>query len=129
MHFVLRRAVWLLWPIGELPLCAQFSWTVTPLTPAGAGASIVLATNGVGQFGATQNINTGDSYAAAWSGTAGSYVNLSPAGATDSVVWDVSGSQQVGRAIFGFANQRAALWTGSAESYVDLHPSGASSSF
>jgi len=65
-------------------------------------------------------------HASLWSGTAGSWVDLNPAGASASNAWGVSGPLHVGGAVFsGF--QRAGVWSGSAASWVDLHaflPSG-----
>jgi hypothetical protein len=65
-----------------------------------------------------------------WSGTAGSFVNLNPAGFTLSEAVGVSGGQQIGDG-YGPStgnNYHALLWSGTAGSYVDLNPSGFTSS-
>jgi hypothetical protein len=54
-----------------------------------------------------------------WTGTAESWVDLSPAGATDSFANAVFDGRQVGFAIVG-GNWRAGIWSGTAESWVDL---------
>jgi hypothetical protein len=68
-------------------------------------------------------------YAAIWSGTADSFVNLNPVGADSSEVYATTGSQQAGVAGIGGVDH-AGLWFGTAASFVDLHPtaSGAISS-
>ena len=62
--------------------------------------------------------------ASLWSGTAGSWVDLHPAGASESVALGTSGTQQVGAArvedVVGGV-YRASLWSGTAASWVDLH--------
>jgi hypothetical protein len=62
-----------------------------------------------------------------WSGTAASWVDLHPAGATSSEARGVSGSLQAGWANVGGVNH-ASLWSGTAASWVDLHPAGATRS-
>lgn len=59
-------------------------------------------------------------HAGVWTGTAASFVDIHPSGATDSEIRSSFGAQQVGRAAIGGANH-AALWSGTASSYVDLH--------
>lgn len=63
-----------------------------------------------------------------WSGTAGSFVDLTPAGMVTSFVWGTNGGQQSGSVSADFLNFRAAMWSGTAASYVDLHPAGWSQS-
>ncbi|MCP2732656.1 GC-type dockerin domain-anchored protein, partial [Limnofasciculus baicalensis] len=61
---------------------------------------------------------------------AASWVDLTPAGATESVAFAASGGQQAGGAIVGGV-RRASLWSGTAASWVDLHafvPAGFSQS-
>lgn len=60
------------------------------------------------------------------SSTAYNYVDLSPAGSTESRAVDVYGNTQVGWAIFG--TRHAGLWNGSSASWVDLQPSGSTQS-
>jgi hypothetical protein len=69
----------------------------------------------------------GTNRAALWSGSAESFVDLHPAGATISSLHGTSGSQQVGGAILGGTTQ-AGLWSGTAASFVSLHPPGATAS-
>ncbi len=66
--------------------------------------------------------------ASLWSGTAASWVSLSPAGTSDSVAKGVGGGQQVGSAVVGGRNH-ASLWSGTAASWVDLNPAGVRESF
>jgi hypothetical protein len=66
--------------------------------------------------------------ACCWSGSADSYVDLNPVGATRSKLNGISGSQQVGYARFTDYDH-AGLWRDTAESFVDLHPSAALRSF
>ena len=73
-------------------------------------------------------------HAALWRGTSGSYVDLHPLNASQSVAKAVSATQQAGYAYFadppGSTNYvaRAAMWSGSASSFTDLTPSSASQS-
>jgi hypothetical protein len=61
-------------------------------------------------------------FAAMWSGTAASMVNLGPSGATSSSLRAAIGNYQVGGAVFEL-NRHAGLWSGTAASFVDLHTS------
>ncbi len=72
-------------------------------------------------------VHTGQLHASLWTGSAASWVDLHPAGATESEAYATSGSQQVGFVILSSGNglHRASLWTGSAASWVNLHPEGA----
>jgi hypothetical protein len=69
----------------------------------------------------------GVDHASLWSGSAASWVDLSPAGATRSHIYSTSGGQQAGLAVVGGIT-RASLWRGTSASWVDLHPVGAISS-
>jgi hypothetical protein len=75
----------------------------------------VDANQQVGFVQVTEDLLT---HAVLWSGTAASWVDLNPAGSTNSQANGVYCGQQV-----GFAEGHAGLWTGSAASWVDLHPS------
>jgi hypothetical protein len=68
-------------------------------------------------------VRGGQSHAAVWSGSGGSFVDLHPAAVTSSAAYDVDTGQQVGRTTTNFLD-RAALWSGSAASWVDLQPAG-----
>lgn len=61
-----------------------------------------------------------------WSGTAASFVDLTPTGAgmVASFVWGTHNGQQSGSVSSDNLNFRAAAWSGTAASYVDLHPGG-----
>jgi len=63
------------------------------------------------------------SHAAMWSGTAQSFVDLHPAGHTDSYGTGAGAGTQVGF-VGGPGYAHAAVWFGSAASMVDLHPAG-----
>ncbi|MFZ4576185.1 MAG: hypothetical protein ACOYN0_17510, partial [Phycisphaerales bacterium] len=62
--------------------------------------------------------------ASLWSGTAASWVDLNPVGATQSVAGAASATQQGGWAAVGGVFQ-ASLWSGTAASWTSLHPAGA----
>ena len=66
--------------------------------------------------------------ASLWSGTAASWVDLNPAGSTQSSAYAVSGGQQAGLATVGGAFH-ASLWSGTAASWVDLNPAGSTQSY
>jgi hypothetical protein len=57
--------------------------------------------------------------ASLWNGTAASWVDLAPPGATESTAYAVNAGQQVGYADVD-SIRRASLWTGSPASWVDL---------
>jgi len=119
------------------------------VNPAGAAGSVLLGTDGINQVGyTTANVfYTGSNppgllQAGLWSGTADSYVNLTPPAASwsfrtlgavgSSQAVAVFGRQQVGNAVvtvqdwhnpanITFVNH-ALLWTGTGSSAVDLNP-------
>ena len=107
-------------------IAAQAQWTVANLHQNGVFlSSYAFGVDGAHQVGIAQF--GANEHASLWAGTAGSWVDLNPAGATDSYANAVSGNQQVGYAAFGGTNH-AGLWTGTAGSWVDLNPSGSSAS-
>ncbi|MBL8892376.1 MAG: PEP-CTERM sorting domain-containing protein [Planctomycetaceae bacterium] len=110
---------------------ASGQWTVTNLHPSGPNASHSSRAQAAGgqQVGYVKP-SVGRNRAAIWSGTAGSYVDLHPNGALDSVAWGGGDGQQVGSVLSGVLGEgnHATLWTGSASSRVDLHPTGWASS-
>lgn len=67
-------------------------------------------------------------HASLWSGTPGSWIDLHPEGATDSVARGVSNGHQVGDVAFADTTH-AALWHGSAATWTDLNPPTATSSW
>jgi hypothetical protein len=66
-------------------------------------------------------------HAARWVGTAASFTDLNPSGATDSEALATTNSQQAGFATIG-GTRYAAIWSGSYDSFVNLHPAAASAS-
>ncbi|HVU64237.1 MAG TPA: hypothetical protein VHC70_09690, partial [Phycisphaerales bacterium] len=60
-------------------------------------------------------------HASLWSGTATSWIDLNPAGSTESMANAAGGGQQAGYAILGGVHH-AGLWSGTAASWVDLSP-------
>src|SRR5205085_881455 len=61
--------------------------------------------------------------ASLWAGTAASWVDLSPPGATFSAVLGMYPGRQAGWAQLGGVSH-AGMWTGTAASWVDLHVPG-----
>ncbi len=117
-----RRMVGAAAIVGTLTMSARAQWTVVNLHPAGeTGSSYAYGVQGGQQVGLISGATA--TRACMWTGTAASWVDLSPAGATSSEAWGVQGGQQVGWARIAGGNYRASLWTGSAASWVDLSPS------
>jgi hypothetical protein len=127
-----RRLLGLSLLIGGVtaPASAGDQWTVTNLhSPPGAYESFAYGVCGGQQAGTTLSDML---HASLWSGSAASWVNLTPAGASSSAAFGISsgngGAQQVvGSALVGSTNH-ASLWTDSAASWVDLNPAGATES-
>jgi hypothetical protein len=69
-------------------------------------------------------VGIGQSRASLWSGTAASWIDLTPAGAAQSSALAVHNGKQGGFAVVGGV-ERASLWSGSGASWIDLHPAGA----
>lgn len=108
---------------------AHAQWTVTNLNPAGATASWARGGAGTQQVGGA--IIGGAGHAGLWNGTAASWLDLNPAGATSSQAYASSpgAQQQVGQAFLAsFPDIHAGLWSGSAASWVDLNPVGSAQS-
>ncbi len=105
--------------------------TYMDLHPSWAGEvardSLILHTSGTQQVGFAFYESDQITRASLWSGTAASWTSLHPAGSVESYARAISGSQQVGYAIFGTV-RHAGLWSGTAASWVDLHPVGATAS-
>ncbi|MGI8924475.1 MAG: hypothetical protein ACR2HJ_10645 [Fimbriimonadales bacterium] len=107
-----------------LAICANAQWTVFSLNPTGffrAGLGCRAANRSA--MPSTAHIT----HANLWTGTRGSWVDLTPQGATESGALDVDGGHRAGWATVGGID-RASLWTGTAGSWVDLHPQGAARS-
>jgi hypothetical protein len=77
-----------------------------------------LATYGGQQVGFVAQIG-GIDRASLWSGTAASWVDLTPSTASSALVNGIWGGQQVGWASIGGV-EHASLWSGSAASWLDL---------
>jgi hypothetical protein len=103
-----------------------YTSTTTIAPPTGstfAGGWAGNATQQVGSAGIG-----GTYHASLWTGTADSWVDLSPAGATLSYATGAAGGQQVGYAQMGIGGPiHGGLWTGTAASWVDLTPAGSPS--
>ena len=105
------------------------SYQVTILHPStGFTNSHAYSVSGGQQVGYGTFSPGGQFHALLWSGTAGSCVDLNPAGFYWSEAYGVSGGQQVGYGM-GTATgpghyPHALLWSGTASGYVDLNPSG-----
>ena len=103
---------------------AWSQWTVTRLTPEGAtGASARGASEGheAGSVAFPATLHAGY-----WSGSAESWVDLHPAGASQSEAVATSGMDHVGYCYVAGDNH-ASLWRSGL--WVDLHPAGATSSY
>src|SRR5438477_389231 len=116
--------------IGVTASTASAQWTVVNLHPADPGVfdSYLNGVQGGQQVGYIRTINTFTNHASVWNGTAASWVDLHPAGASMSTAVSVSNGKQVGNAWVDGA-PRASLWSGSAASWVDLTPAGSGSGF
>lgn len=102
-------------------------WTVINLHPANATESRLSDTDGSRQAGFARF--TGKAHAGLWQGSAGSFVDLHPAGALgpdETFAESLRGTQQAG---FAIVNDESVpiLWTGSAASAVSLLPNGVTS--
>jgi hypothetical protein len=105
-----------------LASCAGAQWTVVRLHPD-VIESYAFGVNGNHQAGKTITIED-VTRAALWNGSAGSWVDLHPAGANWSEARATAGGQQAGA-----AGDRACIWTGTAASIVYLQPLGVDRSF
>ncbi|MEQ1935543.1 MAG: hypothetical protein ABL962_16920, partial [Fimbriimonadaceae bacterium] len=96
-------------------------WTTVNLHPANAVESGLTSVAGGRQVGYSL---IGEAYRASlWTGTAASWVDLTPSWASQSVGRAASLSQQVGES-YGSSGPRATLWNGSASAWIDLNPLG-----
>lgn len=114
--------------LAGFPALASAQWTVTILHPSAVDDSSALWISPAGPQ--TGSVTIFDSlgnfhyHASAWNGTAGSWENLSPDGASESVIFASHGSQQGGYANMDFGGYRASLWSGTKDSWINLHPPG-----
>jgi len=95
-----------------------YSITYTDLLPAGQTTGLAYGIVGGQQVG-------GSGCPGIWAGTAGSFVNLTPPGASGAEIFDTTGSQQAGYAYFPNGGSQAGIWSGTAGSFQSLHPAGA----
>lgn len=115
-----------------LPGATHAQWTVISLKAAGATDSWSFGGSATQQVGGA--IFGSDGHAGLWNGTAASWIDLHPAGATSSRAQGTTSpgapqQQQVGHAFFALSqNVHAGLWSGSAASWVDLNPAGSTES-
>lgn len=111
---MLVRPFLLLALLGLVPVtCA--SWTATIVHPNAEPGSTILSGSGSQQVGFLE----GGFRAALWQGSAASFANLHPAGATVSKLHATNGSIQVGFATID-GKDRAGIWSGSAGSFTPL---------
>jgi hypothetical protein len=94
------------------------------LHPAVAIESYANAVSGANQFGSAYFGPDIGWRASLWSGTASSWVDITPVGRYSAEIFGASEANQV-----GYVNHNASLWSGTAASWVNLHPSGALFSF
>lgn len=98
---------------------ANAQWSVTVFTPPpGSGNSALTAVHGGQQVG-----YAGGGRAAIWSGSAGSFQNVTPANASGARLLSTDGLQQGGWVDVAGV-RRAGIWSGTSASFVDLHPGG-----
>lgn len=99
-------------------------WSYANLHPAGAGESYIEGIHSGLQVGYAAV--GGGFRCSLWSGTAASWIDISPAGAQAIGTYANLG-QQVGYAGIG-GTTHAGFWSGSSASWVDLHPAGSTQS-
>jgi hypothetical protein len=108
--------------VALLAAMASAQWSVIDLHPPGAVRSQATGV-GDGQQVGWANIED-QNKAIRWTGSAASWLSLSPAGQHTTYANGVSGGQQS-----GFYDGHAAVWNGTAGTMVDLNPAGSSSSY
>ncbi|MDP1661546.1 MAG: GC-type dockerin domain-anchored protein, partial [Phycisphaerales bacterium] len=101
----------------------QAQWTVTRLRPSVGQNTYAWCVGGSSQGG--EAVVNNQNHAALWTGTAASWVDLHPQGATSSRVYGCTETQQVGVANFN-GQVVAARWSGTAASFTVLAVPGAS---
>ena len=127
-----RRLLGVALLVGLTHAPASAQWAVVNLHPDDPGVfdSYALSVQDGQQVGYVRVTDTLLEHASAWTGTAGSWVDLHPAGATQSRATAVSAGHQTGytHVITVGGVYHASLWSGSAESWTDLSPAGSLSS-
>lgn len=101
---------------------AEWEWTAVALTDMGQTTYASAFGAGNGQQVGVLRGPDGDSHAALWSGSSASWVDLHPAGVSESfsAANATSGVRQAG--YIGLLEKYACIWSGTAASYVSLHP-------
>jgi hypothetical protein len=110
-----------------LACTAQAQWTVVNLHPPAAVESYAFYGNGGQQVG--QAAVGSESHASMWNGSSGSWVDLNPAGASESGANDTQSGTQYGYAGVAPGVYHASMWAGTSGSWADLNPPGADSSW
>src|SRR3954454_1502217 len=108
-------------------LPARSQWAVTYLHPSGAAQSWGTGVSGVDQVGRITNAANSSTFAALWTGSAASFVNMNPAGSSSSELDGTDGVHQVGSfvgnpAFHAYPPHYAGMWSGTAASVVNLQP-------
>lgn len=103
---------------------AHADWTATIIHPSASAASEARGAYGNKQAGSAW-ADTKEK-AAMWTGTAGTFVDLHPAGAQTSAIYGMTATAQVGYVAMALAAS-AAIWHGTA-AWTNLNPTGASES-
>ena len=120
---------------GRRRICrdlVRHSWFLHRVEPPGYSSALIEGTTGTRQAGTVYDGTT--AYAATWSGSTASFVNLAPPGAIASHASAAGGNQRPGDVTFSIDTYgnwltHAAIWSGTAASFADLHPAGAYRSF
>jgi hypothetical protein len=108
---------WFAWSTSHHAVLWNPAAPALDLNPTGfAGESEALGVHAGTQVGWAGN----PKHAGLWTGTAASFVDLHPAGATQSIARAVHGTVQVGEATIGGV-AHASLWNGTSGSWIDLH--------
>lgn len=119
-----HRSVVVVLTVGSLmSASAQAQWAVTLLHPSSEANSKALGGGGAQQVGQSFSLGTGTLHASLWGGSSASWVDLHPAGATESGANRAEGGFQVGFATIG-GRKHASIWNGTAASRIDLFLAG-----
>jgi hypothetical protein len=106
---------------------ALAQWTVVNLHPVGAVDSYTYYGSGGQQVG--QVTIGSETHASLWNGSSASWVDLNPAGASESVANDAEAGVQYGYASVAPGVPHASMWLGTPGSWADLNPPGADDSW
>jgi uncharacterized membrane protein len=124
MNSCCQHALWIFAALSWSAQTSAVTYTATLLHPLGFDYSQAVNVSGTQQVGDGDVLGGSHSrHALLWNGTAGSFVDLNPAGFSASLATGVSNNKQAGYGLTGNA-AHALLWSGTAASVVDLHPVG-----